>query len=100
MSFLKSTRFDRNLSGKGVNPFWILFIIASIFWIVLSSSSLNHSVYTPIIEYWAPSVIGRLFILGVITSFLKINKQWEEAVILRLGKYNKNRKEGLYLLIP
>jgi regulator of protease activity HflC (stomatin/prohibitin superfamily) len=100
MSFIKSTRFDRAVNGKGVSPFWILFIIASIFWIVLSSSDLNHRVYTPIIEYWAPFVIGFLFILGVITSFLKINKQWEEAVILRLGKYNKNRKEGLFLLIP
>jgi len=103
MSFLKSTRSDRNVYGKGMSPFWILFIIAiitSMVWIALPSSALSHSVYAPIIRYWAPFVIGSLLILSVITSIIKINKQWEEAVILRLGKYNKNRKEGLFLLIP
>ncbi len=100
MSFLKSTRSDRNVYGKGVSLFWILFIIASIVWIALPSTGLIHSVYAPIIRYWAPYVIGILLILSVITSFLKINKQWEEAVILRLGKYNRIRKEGMYLLIP
>ena len=39
-------------------------------------------------------------ILSLITSFFKINKQWEEAIILRLGKYNRIRKEGPFLLIP
>jgi len=97
MSFLKSTRSDRNVDGKGMNPFWILFIIASIMWLALASA---RSVYTPIISYWAPYVIGFLFILSMIASFIKINKQWEEAVILRLGKYHRIREEGLYLLIP
>ena len=103
MSFLKSTRSDRNIYGKGLSPFWSLFILAiitSMVWIALPSSGLSHSVYTPIIRYWAPYVIGLLLILSVITSFIKVNKQWEEAVILRLGKYNRIRKEGLYLLIP
>ncbi len=103
MSFLKSTRSDRNVYGKGVSPFWSLFIIAiitSMVWIALPSSGLSHSVFTPIIRYWAPYVIGSLLILSVITSIIKINKQWEEAVILRLGKYNRIRKEGLFLLIP
>jgi regulator of protease activity HflC (stomatin/prohibitin superfamily) len=83
-----------------MNPFWILFIIASIMWIVLPSSGLGNSVNTPIITYWAPFVIGFLFILSVIASIIKVNKQWEEAVILRLGKYNRIRKEGLFTLIP
>ena len=100
MSFFKSTRFDRAVYGKGVSVFWVLFIIASIVWIALASSGLSHSVYTPILEYWAPYVIGFLFILSVIMSFIKINKQWEEAVILRLGKFSRIRKEGIFLLIP
>ena len=100
MSFFKSTRLDNAVYGKGVSPFWILFIIASIVWIALASSGLSHSIYTPIIEYWAPYVIGFLLILSVIMSFIKINKQWEETVILRLGKFSRIREEGLFLLIP
>jgi regulator of protease activity HflC (stomatin/prohibitin superfamily) len=100
MSVLKSTRFDRTDYGKGVSLFWILFIIASIAWIALPSSGLSHSVYAPIITYWAPFVIGFLLILSVLASLIKVNKQWEEAVILRLGKYHRIREEGLYLLIP
>ncbi len=100
MSFLKSNRSDRSVSGKGMNPFWILFVIASIMWIALPSSGLSNSVNAPTITYWAPFVIGFLFILSVIKSLIKVNKQWEEAVILRLGKYHRIREEGLYLLIP
>ena len=98
MSFLNSTRLDRTVYTRAL--FWILLTIASIVWIALPSSGLSHSVYTPIITYWAPVVIGFLLILSVITSIIKVNKQWEEAVILRLGKYNRIRKEGLFLLIP
>jgi regulator of protease activity HflC (stomatin/prohibitin superfamily) len=100
MSFFKSTRFDRAVYGKGMSPFWILFIIASMMWIAIASSGFRHSVYSLIIDYWAPFVVGFLLVLGVITSFIKINKQWEEAVILRLGKFSRIREAGLFLLIP
>jgi regulator of protease activity HflC (stomatin/prohibitin superfamily) len=97
---MRSNRLDRAISEKGPSPFWVLFIIASILWIVLAFSDLRHSVDTTEFEYWAPFVIGFLFILGVITSAIKINKQWEEAVILRLGKFSRIREEGLFLMIP
>ena len=100
MSYLKSTRFDRTVNRKGVNVFWVLFILASIIWLALSSSGLSEVINTPIFEYWTPFIIGLLLILGVINSIVKINKQWEEAVILRLGKLYRIRKEGLFLLIP
>ena len=100
MSYLKSTRFDRTVNRKGVNVFWALFILASIIWLALSSSGLSEVINTPIFEYWTPFIIGLLLILGVINSIVKINKQWEEAVILRLGKLYRIRKEGLFLLIP
>jgi regulator of protease activity HflC (stomatin/prohibitin superfamily) len=29
-----------------------------------------------------------------------MNNEWEEAVVLRLGKYNRTKKAGLYLRIP
>jgi regulator of protease activity HflC (stomatin/prohibitin superfamily) len=102
MELLKSTRLDRNKDRKGPSPFWSLFIltiIASMLWIALESGrNINYS--PPIIRYLAPYVIGFLLILGVLASIINVNKQWEETVILRLGKYHRIRKEGLYLLIP
>jgi regulator of protease activity HflC (stomatin/prohibitin superfamily) len=102
MELLKSTRLDRNKDRKGPSPFWSLFIltiIASMLWIALESGrNINYS--PPIIRYLAPYVIGFLLILSVLASIIKVNKQWEETVILRLGKYHRIRKEGLYLLIP
>ncbi len=99
MELIKSTRFDRAIHGKGVSLFWVLFIIASLVWLTTSSLGFSQGAYAPLRD-WALAVIGFLFILGVITSFIKVNKQWEEAVILRLGKFNRIRKEGLFLLIP
>jgi len=68
-------------------------------WIAMESGR-NINYYTPIIRYFAPYVIGFLLILGMLVSIIKVNKQWEEAVILRLGKFNRIREAGLYLLIP
>jgi len=102
MELLKSTRLDRNIYRKGPSPFWsllILTIIASMLWIAMESGR-NINYYAPIIRYLAPYVIGFLLILGVLASIINVNKQWEEAVILRLGKYHRIREAGLYLLIP
>lgn len=38
--------------------------------------------------------------LIVVYATVNINSAWEEAVILRLGKYNRLKKEGLFLKIP
>jgi len=41
-----------------------------------------------------------LFGFWIVFGSLKINKQWEEAIILRLGKFNRKRKEGLFFVLP
>jgi hypothetical protein len=39
-------------------------------------------------------------VLICIFSVLKINSQWEEAIILRLGKFNRAKTEGLFYILP
>ena len=36
----------------------------------------------------------------IVRSAIIINKEWEEAIILRLGKYNRSIRAGLFLKIP
>jgi regulator of protease activity HflC (stomatin/prohibitin superfamily) len=38
-----------------------------------------------------------LFLLG---STIKLNKEWERAVLLRLGRYNRTKGPGLFFKIP
>jgi len=39
-------------------------------------------------------------VVGVTLSGIRINKHWEKAVILRLGKYKKTKSAGLFYVIP
>ncbi len=42
-----------------------------------------------------------LYVLSVlISSSIKIAKQWEKAVVLRMGKFYRLRGPGLFLIIP
>jgi len=38
--------------------------------------------------------------LGVLFSSFGVNKQWEEAIILKLGKFNRKVGAGIYFKIP
>jgi len=39
-------------------------------------------------------------ISGTLLSGIKLNKDWERSIVLRLGKYNRDQKGGLYYKIP
>ena len=99
MSIVRSTRSDGSLYGKELPNTWILLIIAWIIWTAFSSSSLSQT-FTPGTRYLANIIFGLLLIISIITSILKINKQWEVAIILRLGKFDRTSDEGVFLLIP
>jgi regulator of protease activity HflC (stomatin/prohibitin superfamily) len=45
-------------------------------------------------------VIGFLFLLSLISATLKIFNNWERAVILRLGKFNRMGGPGITFLLP
>ena len=39
-------------------------------------------------------------LLVLLFSTIKLNKQWEEAVVLRLGKYSRTKTAGIFLMMP
>lgn len=49
------------------------------------------------ILYWG---VGLFLFLVLLSGSIKINKEWQEAIILRLGKFNRVKKAGLFLKIP
>lgn len=52
-------------------------------------------------EYWVVLYIGGMALLGLFCMFsLKIARQWEKAVVLRLGKFRGLRGPGFFFIIP
>ncbi|NPV63501.1 MAG: slipin family protein [Methanotrichaceae archaeon] len=47
-----------------------------------------------------PLLAGSIFLIAVIAVSTKVVKQYEQAVILRLGKIQKERGPGLFPLVP
>lgn len=45
-------------------------------------------------------VITFLLVAALVSSAVKISRQWEKAVVLRLGKFQKLSGPGLFLIIP
>ncbi len=41
-----------------------------------------------------------IIILIFVTSTIKVNKQWEQTIILRLGKYSRTKGPGLFFKMP
>ena len=38
--------------------------------------------------------------VGLAASIVKVNKEWDQAVVFRLGQFNRVEKSGLYYIIP
>ncbi len=47
-----------------------------------------------------PAAIIGVLIVGFLAASIRINKEWEESIILRLGKFNRLQKAGPYFAIP
>ena len=47
-----------------------------------------------------PAAIIGVLIVGFLAASIRINKEWEESIILRLGKFNRLQKAGLCFAIP
>ncbi|HLJ56117.1 MAG TPA: SPFH domain-containing protein [Chthonomonadaceae bacterium] len=45
-------------------------------------------------------IVGILFLLLIISSAFKVLSNWERAVVLRLGKYNRTVGPGMIFLLP
>lgn len=83
-----SVRFQ--VTQRGVEPISIaLFIIFFTPGLILGIS-LNQ----PVI------IIASLLVAALVSASVKISRQWEKAVVLRLGKFQKLSGPGLFLIIP
>lgn len=62
--------------------------------------------YTPLDFILAWMIWNSWLLLGLgvlavaVFSSLKVNQEWEESIILRLGKFRRMQKAGLYFVIP
>ncbi|RME76235.1 MAG: slipin family protein [Planctomycetota bacterium] len=79
------------------NNFFNLFI----FFIILAITGLVHYLWIP----WDEGVNGYLVGAGILLAILayssiKIVQQWERAVVLRLGKFNRLAGPGIFFVIP
>jgi regulator of protease activity HflC (stomatin/prohibitin superfamily) len=45
-------------------------------------------------------IIAAVIVFYLVSIAIKINAQWEQAVILRLGRYTRTAGPGLFLIIP
>ena len=72
----------------------IFFVLAGLGFIITSPFMLSMPVFGSII-------FGLVIIIALfISSGLKINAQWEKAVVFRLGKYATTKGPGMFFIIP
>ncbi len=87
-------------NGVGGALFLIMFVIGAVISALLIKPPVKEGTD---LAFWltglAPVVVG--FLLGWLTYLsLRVARQWEKAVILRLGKYHRTAGPGIFLLWP
>ncbi|MBI4176224.1 MAG: slipin family protein [Candidatus Aenigmarchaeota archaeon] len=45
-------------------------------------------------------VVSGLILAVFVGSSIVVNQQWEEAIVLRVGRYNRTKKEGVFFKVP
>ena len=85
-------------SQMGVNGLALFFAFLCFLVLVIGASILDSS---GVVEGW---IAGWCIFWGVVALYilfaLKIARQWEKAVVLRLGKFSALRGPGLFWIIP
>ena len=85
-------------SQMGVNGLALFFAFLCFLVLVIGASILDSS---RVVEGW---IAGWCIFWGVVALYilfaLKIARQWEKAVVLRLGKFRALRGPGLFWIIP
>ncbi len=82
-----------HISAPGAALSFLLFVAAIVGAIIMDERGIPDWV---IFLYFIPVMLMALFFLFA----LKVARQWEKAVILRLGKYHGLRGPGLFWLLP
>jgi regulator of protease activity HflC (stomatin/prohibitin superfamily) len=72
----------------------IIFVVGTLFTILLS-----QAIHIP--DGWLATIIIVIYLAAFYVLFaLKVARQWEKAVVLRLGKFRGLRGPGLFWIIP
>jgi len=72
---------------------------ALVFFIILIAGILTSTIIAS--PEWGPGIVtGSFFVALFVSSAIKVADQWEEAVVLRLGKYKSIKGPGLFFIIP
>ncbi len=83
--------------GKGIHPSMRAPKIAILVLVVLTAANVilfNYYMY----NYWW--FIGVQLAIIVLAASMRVAKQWEKAVVLRLGKFRGLRGPGYFMVIP
>lgn len=76
----------------------ISFLIA--FFIFIGLTILSFFVFGSALTIFGLSLVPIAFISYVLYASVKVNAEWEQAVVLKYGKYNRTVGAGLYYIIP
>jgi regulator of protease activity HflC (stomatin/prohibitin superfamily) len=87
----KSSNIDLKV---GVIVVIAIIIILFLLWTTIASAVTGN------LATAAGSFILVIILLSLVGSTINVNSQWEEAIILRLGKYNRSVGPGVFFRIP
>jgi regulator of protease activity HflC (stomatin/prohibitin superfamily) len=87
--------YEGKPSGVVAISFLLALLIIAVFGYLAYASFIAGQLFYAIVE-----IIAGLIIAWTIASAVRINSQWENSIILRLGKYNRSTGPGIFFIIP
>ncbi len=91
---------NEGIKRKVVKPSSPLSLVTLLLPILLMVAATAYLAITGRLEQAVLSGFLTVVVLAMAASSVVINAEWEEAIILRLGKYNRSIGPGLFLKIP
>lgn len=88
-------------SGTGSNPFFLNWVAGLAALVMLALGVLASTIIRPGADHLnKPIMAVSIFLSLYVLLSLKIARQWERVVVLRLGKFSRLRGPGLFLIVP
>jgi regulator of protease activity HflC (stomatin/prohibitin superfamily) len=81
--------------GAGAISFFFALIVILVFGYLAYTSFIADNVFIAFVELFVGIVIA-----WIIASSIRINNQWENSIILRLGKYSRFKGPGVFFIVP
>ncbi len=82
---------------RGSNPFqFVIFVVVAAIGVLLAASA--SAVAGPVVG--AGILVASVIVGWIVASAVRIVRQWEHAVVLRLGRFHGLRGPGLFVIVP